>query len=254
MANTEWIIATVYSKSCIMRGIVVTDAARRRRSSFQTYCLTDVVLAVVSSTIILSALRPSSSTFAVDAKVVANQLSQRIVTTRYGQLRGIFVTLPVSAGIAPLPPVEAYLGIEYGSVLGGELRFMPPTSPVTRWNGVRSALKFRPVCPQHVPTALTAPTSGGDRTWSTGNTMPHKRVERLRRLKPFLERQHEECLSLNIYVPVTGKSRGRRSIISHGVFINWLMGIDEYSFQLTHFTTTKVSLVRTNILAVLMCH
>lgn len=224
-----------------MWGIVITaDAAPRRRSSFQTYCIVDIVLAVISSTIILFVFCPSQSTFFVDAKVVANQLSQRIVTTRYGQLRGILVTLPVSAGVAPLPQVEAYLGVEYGSVLGGELRFMPPTSPVTRWEGVRSALKFRPVCPQHVPTALTAPTAGGDRTWSTGNTMPHKRVEQLRRLKPFLERQHEECLSLNIYVPVTGeipvlgelpvagKSRRQQPTVSHTVFMDWLE-FDDYT-------------------------
>jgi len=28
---------------------------------------------------------------------------------------------------------------------------MPPTSPMEKWNGIRVALKFRPVCPQRLP-------------------------------------------------------------------------------------------------------
>jgi len=201
-----------------MRVAVYFNAVPCRRRSFQTYSLADVVLAAVSSTTILSVLCPSPTTFVVDAGVVATQLSQRIVTTRYGQQRGILVTLPVSPGVSPLPPVEAYLGVDYGSLLGGELRFMPPTSPVTRWDGVRAALKFRPVCPQHVPIALTAPLNGDDNTWRNGNEMPHRRVEQLKRLKPFLERQNEECLSLNIYVPVIGKPCGWS--------VNWYVSIE----------------------------
>lgn len=139
----------------------------------------------------------------VDSKVVATQLSQRVVTTRYGQLRGILVSLPVAGGSMTLPLVEAYLGVEYGSVLDGELRFMPPTSPVSRWDGVRSALKFRPVCPQYVPpvTSANVANAGSDSS-VTSQLMPRRRVEQLKRLRPFLERQSEECLSLNIYVPV----------------------------------------------------
>lgn len=127
----------------------------------------------------------------VDARVIATQLSQRIVSTRYGQLRGILVSLRAPGGQVELPAVEAYLGLEYGSVQGGDLRWMPPTTPVNRWDGIRSALKFRPVCPQ--PTGDT----GDDES-----ARPLKRVEILKRLRPFLERQDEECLSLNIYVPV----------------------------------------------------
>jgi hypothetical protein len=178
--------------------------------------MADIVTIIVVSIVVIPALCPTTLLLlVVDAKVVATQLSQRVVTTRYGQLRGILVTLPVAAGISSLPPVEAYLGIEYGSLLGGELRFMPPTSPVSRWEGVRSALKFRPVCPQHIPTSLlAAPPSGGSGSSSATSmngasgsaaALPQRRIEILKRLRPFLERQNEECLSLNIYVPVTGK-------------------------------------------------
>jgi len=36
-----------------------------------------------------------------------------------------------TAGSSDLGPVEAYFGLQYASVLGGEHRFMPPTSPMS---------------------------------------------------------------------------------------------------------------------------
>ena len=126
----------------------------------------------------------------VDGKVFSTQMSRRVVVTRYGLLRGILIDLPEPT----LPPVEAYLGLEYGSLLGGELRFLPPTSPVTRWDGVRTALKFKPVCPQPLPD-LNA----------IAKRAPAAVVDRLRRIVPFLEQQQEDCLYLNVYVPVRGQ-------------------------------------------------
>jgi len=125
----------------------------------------------------------------VDAKVLAIQMSQRIVTTQYGRLRGILITFPERR----LQDVEAYLGLEYASLLGGDLRFMPPTSPSSRWSGVRTAHKFKAVCPQRLPDLD-----------ELERRMPRRRAEHFRRLMPFLDRQQEECLSLNIYVPVRG--------------------------------------------------
>ena len=127
----------------------------------------------------------------VDGKVFSTQMSRRVVTTRYGRLRGILIDLPEPT----LPPVEAYLGIEYGSLLGGELRFLPPTSPVARWEGVRTALKFKPVCPQPLPDLN-----------DIAKRAPASVVDRLRRIIPFLEQQQEDCLFLNVYVPVRGGS------------------------------------------------
>ena len=127
----------------------------------------------------------------VDAKVLATQMSPRVVETQYGKLRGVLVTL----SNRQLPQVEAYLGLQYASVLGGELRFMPPTSTVEKWDGIRVALRYRPVCPQ---APLLDPGELATR-------MSRSRVEHFARLAPFLERQHEDCLNLNIYIPVRGK-------------------------------------------------
>jgi len=140
-----------------------------------------------------------------DAKVAATQLSQRVVKTQYGKVRGLLVVLPtpirtsaVGTGIGATPrlvplQVEAYIGLEYASLLGGDLRFMPPTSPVTKWDGVRYAHKFKPVCPQK-PLDLT----------ELQKRLPTEKFEHLRRLVPFLEIQHEDCLNLNVYAPVEG--------------------------------------------------
>jgi neuroligin len=123
-----------------------------------------------------------------ESKLFSTQMSQRIISTRQGRLRGILIQFPDQS----LPPVEAYLGLEYASLLGGELRFMPPTSsPSTGWDGVRTALKFKPVCPQRLP----------DVELLEGHAPSHV-VQRLRRILPFLEPQQEDCLYLNIYVPV----------------------------------------------------
>jgi len=120
----------------------------------------------------------------VDAKLFSTQMSQRIINTRQGRLRGLLITLPNKT----LPSVEAYLGLEFASLRGRELRFMPPTVGRTGpWHGVRTALKFRPICPQNVPSEITS--------------------ERLGRILPFLEPEQEDCLHLNVYVPL-GPSPG----------------------------------------------
>ena len=124
-----------------------------------------------------------------DAKVFMTQLTQRVVPTQYGRLRGMVVTPPGGT----LPQVEAFLGIEYASLLGGELRFMPPTSPLAKWEGVRNAIKFKPVCPQKLPDLEEVQRHS-----------PTSVVDHFQRLIPFLERQQEDCLNLNVYVPLRG--------------------------------------------------
>ncbi|KAK2156365.1 hypothetical protein LSH36_215g02011 [Paralvinella palmiformis] len=127
---------------------------------------------------------------AVEGKVFATQMSPRVVNTQYGQLRGLLVTLPNPH----LPQVDAYLGLQYASVLGGDLRFMPPTSPLETWDGIRVAMQFRPVCPQKLPDIE-----------KLEKTLPLGRVDHYKRILPFLGRQAEECLNLNVYVPVRGE-------------------------------------------------
>ena len=125
-----------------------------------------------------------------NAKLFATQMSNNVVETQFGKLRGVLINVP----IRNQPQVEAYYGLQYASVLNGDLRFMPPTSSLEKWDGVRVALKHRPVCPQRLPVEA-----------ELAKTMPLARVEHFKRLIPFLEKQQEECLNLNIYVPVKGQ-------------------------------------------------
>ena len=173
---------------------------------------------------------------AVSSKVLATQMSARVVTTQYGKLRGVLVTLsnrrlpfststiaiyyhypcqqPAAAAFHiyhrhlllllhratgtchfPHPPssfiiithscnrrlplVEAYLGLQYASLLDGDLRFMPPTSTTEKWDGIRVALRYRPVCPQSPPPP---PAAGRDAVAQTSSRDDH-----IDRLPPFLD-------------------------------------------------------------------
>jgi len=135
---------------------------------------------------------------AVSSRTLATQMSPYVVETQYGRLRGVLVALPGGLGgrgqsRSKTTVVEAFLGLQYASLLGGELRFMPPTSSMEKWDGVRVALKFRPVCPQRVPDVNRLQRD-----------VPTERVDHIKRLLPFLDKQNEECLNLNVYVPARG--------------------------------------------------
>jgi len=135
----------------------------------------------------------------VSTRSGASQMSPYVVETQYGRLRGVLIALPgglVSRGQSRSKTVvvEAFLGLQYASLLGGELRFMPPTSSMEKWDGVRVALKFRPVCPQCVPDVNRLQRD-----------VPTERVDHIKRLLPFLDKQNEECLNLNVYVPARGE-------------------------------------------------
>ncbi|GBN15076.1 Neuroligin 4-like [Araneus ventricosus] len=118
--------------------------------------------------------------------------SSRVVSTKYGSLRGVIVTL----SNRHLQPVEKFLGVPYAGVPTGSLRFMPPVTP-PHWKGVRSADHLGPVCPQKLPD-ISNETEALKR-------MPAGRLDYLKRLLPFLTNQSEDCLYLNIYAPASGK-------------------------------------------------
>ena len=88
--------------------------------------------------------------------------------------------------------VEGYLGLQYGSLLDGELRFMPPTAPTESWGeAIKDASRFHAVCPQPPAADLVARAA-------TAET----RIK-WKALATYLQEQSEECLRLNIYVPAT---------------------------------------------------
>lgn len=123
---------------------------------------------------------------------VCQRPSTRVVSTKYGSLRGVIVTLSNKH----LQPVEKFLGVPYAGVPSGSLRFMPPVTP-PHWKGVRSADHLSPVCPQKYPD-ISNETEALKR-------IPAGRLDFLKRIIPFLTNQSEDCLYLNIYTPASGK-------------------------------------------------
>jgi neuroligin len=128
----------------------------------------------------------------VAGKVVPLQMSPRVVETQFGKLRGVLLTMPTARG--GVATVELFSGIQYASLLGGELRFMPPTGPMDKWDNVRVAHMMRPVCMQRIPDLE-----------KLEHRMPLSRLNHLKRLSQFVTNQDEDCLYLNIYVPFRGK-------------------------------------------------
>lgn len=108
-----------------------------------------------------------------------------VVTTNYGKLRGVKVTLPNEI----LGPVEQYLGIPYAMAPTGERRFQPPEPPMS-WPGIRNATQFAPVCPQFLEDRFLL--NDMLPVWFTAN---------LDTVVTYVQEQSEDCLYLNIYVP-----------------------------------------------------
>ena len=119
--------------------------------------------------------------------------SSRVVTTKYGALRG----LRVKPNNRELSEVEMFLGVPYASPPVGTFRFMPPMTSV-KWEGVRKADTMPPVCPQKLPDVSNRREAL--------KMMPIGRYNYLQRLLPMLRNQSEDCLYLNIYTPVQGRT------------------------------------------------
>ncbi|KAG8147576.1 hypothetical protein E2320_000945 [Naja naja] len=114
-----------------------------------------------------------------------------VVPTNYGKLRGIKKGLNNEI----LGPVVQYLGISLRHATIGEHRFQPPEAPAS-WSEVRNATAFAPVCPQNIHGMLPAIMLP---VWFTDN---------LEIVAGYVQNQSEDCLYLNVYVPMEdGKRR-----------------------------------------------
>ncbi|EAL38837.3 AGAP011916-PA, partial [Anopheles gambiae str. PEST] len=107
---------------------------------------------------------------------------------------------------------QVFKAVPYATPPIGSLRFEPPKK-LPPWKGTKLADTFGSVCPQSFPDI-------SNRTAAL-LSMPKGRYQHLKRLQPLLANQSEDCLTLNIYVPGSGKlqslSHSSLSIRSRGL-------------------------------------
>ncbi|CAH2272391.1 neuroligin-2 isoform X1 [Pelobates cultripes] len=108
-----------------------------------------------------------------------------VVNTNYGRLRGVKKDLNNEI----LGPVVQYLGVPYATPPIGERRFQLPEAPAS-WTEIRNATSFAPVCPQNLHGMLP------------GIMLPLWFTENMDVVAGYVQNQSEDCLYLNIYVPL----------------------------------------------------
>lgn len=114
----------------------------------------------------------------------------REVQTKQGRLTGIVREMHAQSR---LKSVDQYLGIPYAEAPVGSRRFMPPSSPLP-WVEVKRANKIEAVCPQKLPN-LNDPNVNVNKG----------RYDQIKRLLPYLKKESEDCLYLNLYVASYGE-------------------------------------------------
>ncbi|KAK3583367.1 hypothetical protein CHS0354_038986 [Potamilus streckersoni] len=113
----------------------------------------------------------------------------KTVNTIYGTLRGLRREFPANYSLLP---IEAYFGLQYGLLKGTTLRFMPPKNPIEKFDFIRKFVKYEPVCPQR--KILTEK--------EISQIFTNLNLPQLRRIMEYTKYQTEECLRLNLFVPV----------------------------------------------------
>ncbi|XP_050675567.1 neuroligin-1 [Leptidea sinapis] len=147
------------------------------------------------------------------AALSTHKYSTRVVRTKYGPLRGIVVHSH--------PQVEAYLGVPYATPPLGSLRYMPPVTP-SQWRTTRLADAMGPACPQVPPSVVPREEAL--------LLHPRARIRQLERLLPMLVNQSEDCLYVNLYVPMNGAEGESEKpglsclVFVHGESYEWSSG------------------------------
>lgn len=113
----------------------------------------------------------------------------REVQVKQGRLTGIVREFHAQTR---LNNVDQFLGIAYAEAPVGSRRFMPPSSPLP-WLDVKRATRMEAVCPQKLPSL------------SDPNGYNKGRYDQIKRLLPYLKRESEDCLYLNLYVTSLGE-------------------------------------------------
>lgn len=113
----------------------------------------------------------------------------REVQVKQGRLTGIVREMQAQSR---LKNVDQFLGIPYAEAPVESRRFMPPSSPLP-WTDVKRANRHEAVCPQKLPN-LNDPSG-----YNKG------RYDQIKRLLPYLKRESEDCLYLNLYVITYGE-------------------------------------------------
>ncbi|KAF2367388.1 Carboxylesterase type B [Trinorchestia longiramus] len=111
-----------------------------------------------------------------------------VISTRYGQLRGVYQHVQGAGRVAK------YLGIPYATppVAGNRLS---PTRAPSQWRSILDATVMPPACPQNPP----------------------------KQYRSLLQRQSEDCLYLNLYVP-DGPKGLPVTVLLHGEGFDWGAG------------------------------
>lgn len=121
---------------------------------------------------------------------LSNKLGRTVISTPQGRIRGLEVEFLDSTDLGK---VEVFRGIEY-HVTSASLRFMPPVGSYKIWDHISNLVEFRPPCSQMYPHPAQK------------ESLPEFLGERFNLLyKHYLKTLKEECLSLNVYVPMKGK-------------------------------------------------
>lgn len=115
--------------------------------------------------------------------------SSRVFHTKNGPVAGMLFPFRHQG----LPTIEVFRGFRYGAVLN---RFYSPFKFKDKWETTKQLTGgyFSHTCNQPFHSS---------RAESVNKTVLYK--NRLRSLEPYVLRQGEDCLSMNLFVPITGK-------------------------------------------------